>query len=88
MASALSSRGFAIEIAASHICMQKALEARLKQFPMYFDNQATTPTDPRVLDTMMPFYMHRFGNAHSKTHKYGLDAEAVVETARGVSNEN
>ena len=35
----------------------------------YLDNQATTPMDPRVLDAMMPMYMQRFGNPHSRTRK-------------------
>jgi len=78
----LASRQFAIEISAGRRCIQKVLDARLRQYPIYLDYQATTPTDPRVLDTMMPYFMHRFGNAHSKSHKYGLDAETVVENAR------
>ena len=44
--------------------------------------QATTPIDPRVLDSMMPFLTEQFGNAHSKTHSYGWEAESAVETAR------
>ena len=48
----------------------------------YLDNQATTPTDPRVLDAMIPMYSQRFGNPHSRTHEYGWDAEQSVETAR------
>jgi cysteine desulfurase len=48
----------------------------------YLDLQATTPLDPRVLDAMMPFYTHAFGNPHSRTHTYGWEAEQVVEKAR------
>lgn len=48
----------------------------------YLDLQATTPLDPRVLDAMMPFYVQRFGNPHSRTHEYGWEAEAAVEKAR------
>ena len=44
--------------------------------------QATTPLDPRVLDAMMPFYVQQYGNPHSRTHEYGWEAEAAVETAR------
>jgi cysteine desulfurase len=44
--------------------------------------QATTPLDPRVLDAMMPWMLQRYGNPHSRTHSYGWEAEAVVETAR------
>lgn len=49
---------------------------------MYFDIQATTPVDPRVLDAMLPFYTTIFGNPHSRTHQYGWQAEAAVEKAR------
>ncbi|KAJ4732789.1 Cysteine desulfurase [Rhynchospora pubera] len=50
--------------------------------PLYMDMQATTPVDPRVLDAMLPFYLSRFGNPHSRTHLYGWESEAAVETAR------
>ncbi len=49
---------------------------------IYLDNQATTRTDPRVVDTMLPFFGERFGNPHSVDHAYGNDAEAAVEAAR------
>ena len=48
----------------------------------YLDLQATTPMDPRVLDAMLPFQLSEFGNPHSRTHHYGWDSEAAVETAR------
>ncbi|KAA8499988.1 Cysteine desulfurase, mitochondrial [Porphyridium purpureum] len=50
--------------------------------PIYLDMQATTPTDPRVLDAMMPAYVSHYGNPHSRTHSYGWDSEASVERAR------
>jgi len=50
--------------------------------PYYLDMQATSPMDPRVLDAMMPYFTYKFGNPHSKTHKYGWDAEEGVENAR------
>ena len=48
----------------------------------YFDFQATTPLDPRVLDEMMPYLTNEFGNPHSRTHAYGWSTEQAVEKAR------
>jgi cysteine desulfurase len=50
--------------------------------PVYLDYQATTPTDPRVLETMMPFFIEKFGNPHSRNHALGWEAEEAIETAR------
>ena len=52
------------------------------QIPVYMDNMATTPVDPRVLADMLPYFGTHFGNAASKTHAFGVAAAAAVEQAR------
>lgn len=51
-------------------------------FPIYFDYNATTPVDERVLEAMLPYFKNKFGNASSKTHRLGWEADFAVDNAR------
>lgn len=65
----------------SALIFPKGMKSMMK-LPVYMDNHATTPLDPKVLEAMMPCLTTEFGNAASRTHCFGWQAESKVNTAR------